>query len=563
MKTGVKILFILVLFCIQQANAQEIKLRSSVYSFNITKEPPKPPILVISNLQFVDVNNNNCIDANENCKILFTLTNEGFGEGNGLNVSLKQTSNISGLNFSNSQPISNIAVSKTQTIEIPLRAQQNLSEGKVSFVVKVDEPNGFGSDEYFIEISTRAFVSPWVMVTDNTVTSNTATLVKKRPFDLQILVQNTKAGLAENVNVKLQLPQHIMCLSGNETTTFQTLSAGETQTIVYSLIVPEQYTASNIPITISISEKYGKYAENKTINLALNQTLSPEKIVVVNNGISTNDNPIEIATLGADVDKNIPLNSSKYPNRYALIIGNEDYTTYQPQLSAAANVDFAVNDAQIFAMYAERVMGIPKENIKILTNAIGSQMKQEIEVFISKAKYTNGQAELFFYYAGHGFPDENKDAYIMPVDINGEKVTDGIMLAWLYQQLTIYPAKRVTVFLDACFSGGGRAEGLVAARGGIRVKPVTNTLTGNIVVFSACSGEQESLPFREKNHGYFTYFLLKKLQETAGQVTYKEISDYLKNIVPLTSIDKSRKEQNPETQISTAVENIWQNWNFK
>ena len=81
----------------------------------------------------------------------------------------------------------------------------------------------------------------------------------------------------------------------------------------------------------------------------------------------------------------------------------------------------------------------------------------------------------------------------------------------------------MTVFLDACFSGGGREAGLIASRG-IKVTPKKDGLTGNIVVFSATSADQTAMSYKEKHHGMFTYFLLKKLQESNGVCTYKELS---------------------------------------
>jgi len=74
-------------------------------------------------------------------------------------------------------------------------------------------------------------------------------------------------------------------------------------------------------------------------------------------------------------------------------------------------------------------------------------MKREIEKLAKLSDYSNGQAELIFYYAGHGFPDENtKESYIMPVDISGQDVRSGIKLSNLYEKLTEFPSKRVTVF---------------------------------------------------------------------------------------------------------------------
>lgn len=262
----------------------------------------------------------------------------------------------------------------------------------------------------------------------------------------------------------------------------------------------------------------------------------------------------------ADVDTNIPENHLKSENRFALIIGNEDYTKYQSGLSSEANVLFARNDAKVFADYAEKTFGIPKDNIKVLYDAIGSVMRREIERIIKMAQMTNG--EIIFYYAGHGFPDEeSKESYIMPVDITGTNVRDGIRLGSLYEQFSSEEISRATVFLDACFSGGGRDQGLLAARG-VRIKPKEINITGNLVVFAATSQDQISLPYREQQHGIFTYFLLKKLQDSKGNLTYQELADYINSQVNLYSIKINYKEQSPSFIVSPQLSGSMNNLKF-
>lgn len=265
----------------------------------------------------------------------------------------------------------------------------------------------------------------------------------------------------------------------------------------------------------------------------------------------------------SEVDYDIPETSYKSGNTYALIIGNEDYTKFQTGLTSEANVEFARNDASVFAQYCEKTLGIPKENIVLLTDGISSQMRREIEKLCKLAKYSNGQASLIFYYAGHGFPEEStKQSYIIPVDVTGINVTDGIQLRELYLKLTESPVKRVTVVLDACFSGGGRNKGLLATRA-VRFKPQQNALNGNIIVFSASSEDQTSLGYKEKNHGMFTYFLLKELQETKGSVSYNDLFEYIKQQVQITSIRVNGKDQNPEVNVSPSIEGQWKSWKMK
>ena len=273
------------------------------------------------------------------------------------------------------------------------------------------------------------------------------------------------------------------------------------------------------------------------------------------------DQTTKIIEVGkSDVDSNIPVTKNKSKNTYALIIGNEDYTKYQTGLSSESNVDFAIRDAEIFAEYAEKTLGIPNENITVLKDAISSQMQREIEKISKITMYHNGEANIIFYYAGHGFPDETtKESYLMPVDVSGTDVKYGIKLNYLYQQLTQYPSQKVLVILDACFSGGGRNQGLLAARG-VKIKPKDNVINGNLVVFSSSTGEQSSLPYQNKQHGMFTYFLLKKLKESKGEITLEELSDYVTKEVQINALKINSKEQNPNILVSPDVGNLWMDW---
>jgi hypothetical protein len=58
----------------------------------------------------------------------------------------------------------------------------------------------------------------------------------------------------------------------------------------------------------------------------------------------------------------------------------------------------------------------------------------------------------------------------------------------------------------------------------------------------------------------FTYFLLKKLQETGGNVTYNELKDYVARNVSIESLRTNAKEQDPTLNISPEVVNEWQGW---
>ena len=264
----------------------------------------------------------------------------------------------------------------------------------------------------------------------------------------------------------------------------------------------------------------------------------------------------EVETMRLKIDTEIPVNKKKYNKRIALVIGNENYSNFQ---DGGSNIDviYALNDAKVFSRYCEKTLGCKKDNIFLLKDATSAQMNSAIIKIRELMKIMGENVEVIFYYAGHGLPDEEgKESYIIPVDVVGQYLPAAIKLSFLYEQLAINKSKKITVFLDACFSGGAREQGLIAARG-IRHTTKSSYMKGNIVVFSASSGTQSSLPWREKQHGMFTYFLLKKINETKGRITYEDLSKYVKEEVQIKSWKINNKAQSPNVLCSPKISQTW------
>ncbi len=560
MKKGL-VLLIVLLFVAGVGYAQEqVSAVSKSGYVNITKDPPKPPYLEIvkGSLNFQDENGNNMIDANEKAVIFFQLKNTGLGPGLNLKVLTTEKYGVRDLDFSKQNDIGQLKVGEERQIQIPLSAGMNIPNGHALFSIYIDEANGFDSDPVEIEIKTAAFKPPKIEVVDYKVTSEySTTLQRRRPFDVQILIQNIGEGEAENVTVRLPLPDGIFCLSANKNQIIGNLKPGEEYLINYSLVTNNEYNASTIPLNIHLSESYGKYAENKSITLTINQGVSSEKLIV--QGKKVPKISFEVGSLTSKVDKNIPYNSVKNPNRIALVIGNEDYSR---TLNSEINVEYAKNDAETFRKYALKVLGVEEKNMHFMVDATAGQMGREIDLVTAILEKLGSKGELIFYYAGHGFPDEvSKTPYIIPVDVDATNLASAIKLSDVYKKFGNSGAGRVTIFLDACFSGGGRNQGLLAARG-VAIKPKEETIPGNMVVFSATSGEQSALPYKAEKHGMFTYYLLDKLQQTKGNVTYGELANYLKDEVGLESLTINAKPQDPEVDVSYKVMDKWKNWKF-
>lgn len=528
------------------------------YSFNITKDVKPPLWEMVEEPYFVDADGNHAVDALEECKIVMKIKNIGLGDGLGLTAKISAKGTTNGITIQDKK-IPTIKVGSSAIIEYPINTSIYTEDGIVDFSVYVEEPLGFNTETYTIRVQSRKFQEPLLVVKDYVVSGDQGgNLEKQKPFTLQVLVQNVQQGLAENVRVELKYPNNVFNVSGQDLYTYGEWPAGETQTLTYQLLVNGMYDKPTLPLTVKISEKYGKYAQNKDIILNMNQPLTTRTIEVESQIAQTN---IEDALLRSDVDRNIPSTNNHNPYRYAIIIGNQDYHSYQKDLNSEQDVPFAAEDANVFKEYCVKTLGIEERNMVLLNNATSAKMNQEID-FITRLAAREPNAEIVFYYAGHGLPNEKtKEPYLIPVDVNASNLDLAIPLYDLYSKLSKAGAQKVTVFLDACFSGGGRDAGLVASRG-IRVTPKKDALSGNIVVFSATSADQTALQYAEKNHGMFTYFLLKKLQETQGQCTYSELFNYLSKNVGENSLRVNRKDQTPEVNTSPQVQESWGNWRF-
>ena len=299
---------------------------------------------------------------------------------------------------------------------------------------------------------------------------------------------------------------------------------------------------------VKVAEEYVKQTEKFEVNEEVVEQVKLEEEIQVDEDLTINK-PTAIA--------------KPNPYRFALIIGNEDYSTFQTGLEKESDVAFAINDATAFKEYAMAILGVPTDNIIFLTNARAIEMDDAIRKLNPIIKALNGKAEIFFYYAGHGFPDEKtKEPFLIPVDVSGSNLRFAVSLKELYQMLTEHPSARITVFLDACFSGGAREQGLMAARA-VRVKPKEDRLKGNIVVFTASSGNESAHPYKEKKHGMFTYHLIEKLKETNGDLTYKELSEHLSMQVGVKSVMVNNMPQTPQTNFSFDVEEVWGDWKLR
>lgn len=279
--------------------------------------------------------------------------------------------------------------------------------------------------------------------------------------------------------------------------------------------------------------------------------LTTQQSVLPNNKNNISEPEI---TITSDVDIDIPITHEYAENVFALIIANENYQD-------APNVQYALNDGDIMAKYCMNTLGLPQSNIHLVKDATLNNIKREINLVRQIAHAYDGDISLIVYYAGHGIPDEKTNkAYLMPIDGFSTDLTTCLSMSDFYESFNSIPTSKTIMILDACFSGSARGDNMLYAARGVKIKPKTDRPCGNTIVISSAQGDETAFPYKTQNHGLFTYFLLKKLKESKGNVVLGSLFDYVKDSVLKKSLLVNGKSQTPIINAADPVVDLWYNW---
>ena len=240
---------------------------AQLLSFN-----PQPPLLTMDteSLTFFDDSEDNCIDANENGIIRFKIKNNGNGAANNCEARIKLSGTTDGISVQ-SVKLPTIAVNQTYEVSIPVSSDMHTQDGKATFAIEVFEPDGWGVAPFNYTIPTKAYIPPQLQVVDYKIASPSGEVHKMESFTLSYNIQNTKYGDAEDIKVKVNIPDNIYVM-GDVELSYPLIKPGEIKSNQLVLVANNNYIGANIPVTVELNEKHGKYAENRTIEIPLAQT---------------------------------------------------------------------------------------------------------------------------------------------------------------------------------------------------------------------------------------------------------------------------------------------------
>jgi tetratricopeptide (TPR) repeat protein len=521
--------------------------------------PTNPAQLVIRINEFLDGNKNKVIDAGEAFAITFTITNQGAGEAYNVRIRLSEQQGWDTF-FDGAKEMDGGNISGGESKQYTMRyiVDKSLPQGDAVINLYAFEANGFDADPAELLVSTMDYAMPRLTVADYQFFASEGTSITLgNNGKLSIAIRNNGTVTANDVKVNFKLPNNVYATE-NPDILIDSIPSGEVSVINYEFLVNKRFDQDSIAVLMSVAESTRSSFINDAFKVKLGQYLTSTQTLRLEGESAFK--PMAVAsnfslTVKSELLEGIPEGANNR-HRYALIIGNEDYSI--AGANAEINVPYAINDAIVFREYCLRTFGIPDKQVKLLTNATAGIMHEQLDWLVNMAS-ADPQSELFFFFSGHGNNDEQtKDAFLIPVDVSGKNIRFGISLEKLYEELSKYQGKASYVFLDACFSGGFKGEAALVAQKAVRVVPKIGMPRGNTISFSSSTGDQTSSVWHEKKQGYFTYFLIKSIQESNGDITIKSLFEKT-NAAVKRATALTGKLQEPQILVSPVISYDWEN----
>ena len=92
---------------------------------------------------------------------------------------------------------------------------------------------------------------------------------------------------------------------------------------------------------------------------------------------------------------------------------------------------------------------------------------------------------------------------------------------------------------------------------GVKVKANVEQVPANLLVLASSSGNEASAVYHEKQHGYFTYFLLKEWKDGKAKGSVKQSMERIQQNVAREAA-RMGKNQTPTALLGTALVNNWE-----
>lgn len=246
--------------------------------------------------------------------------------------------------------------------------------------------------------------------------------------------------------------------------------------------------------------------------------------------------------------------------KFGFIISIEEY---QASAFGLPSVEYATNDGESVKDVFINIFGVNENNIYYFkddkfTCASGrSQLKYYLKMLPT-------DAEVYFYYAGHGFFYEGKN-YITAFDTNNidyvELVNSSIpMEECIFDVVKSAGVKSFVAFIDACAEGiSGSCRGIESRGLNLSSRVFEDNTSCKCAIYFACAPNEKAIPDDELQHGVWTWFLIQALNgdekafDKGKFITTNSLQEYL--LYSVREFTKLRNKQTPYCILSSS-----ENW---
>ncbi len=519
---------------------------------------------MVQGLDFANDNNDGILGANTSGRIKFSIVNKaGAGDAFGVAGKITVAEKID-LNVPSEVDVGDIKGGQEKKVSIPIRAGLDIPTGRATITIAFEEAGGFPPEGIKIKFNTSRFAAPNLALEGLTIDDG---FYPQRPDKLSVGNGNGIIEPGESVEIAAKLVNRGAGPTDQTTVSIDcdvpginmvkppqrsagNIAPGKWADLNFVLTVRKDFTSPKVPLRIHITDGVTRFNKEIPFELQIGKVYSKIAFKEVS-ALASNAQKPQMPSFGKELLPP-PHSRTKNSDAVAVIIGIKNYKN--PDVPS---VDYALNDADAVREYAVETFGIDPDNIIIAADAT----KGTLERIFGTADNPKGQlydyvkegkSDIFVYYSGHGAPDqETQQAYLVPSDADPNYVRmNGYPLQLLFNNLNAISARQCMVILEACFSGNSE-KGMLLTQASPLVLRINKLKMGSVNVFSSSANNQISSWYPEKQHGLFTYFFLKALQDAAskdkaGQTTTGSIRDYLLERIPPMARRLHGREQTPD-----------------
>ncbi|RMD90172.1 MAG: hypothetical protein D6813_09550 [Calditrichaeota bacterium] len=534
---------------LHQSNGEIIL--ASEYRF----DPSRPPKL-LAKATFIDPSGNGFLDAEEKARLRISVQNIGKGPDYNLRVIVKPKQLSRWISLEKEVTIGNIFPGKRIEKDILLTADFRVPDYQNLLRLEFVDQLGFPPDPIEVSFRSRHELKPTLSfridrIDDdnlgNSFGDNDQQIEAGETIEVSLTVSNNGEGTAENVGVILESRAPNLYIVGKKQYDLGNISPAASKAVHFAFSTTKLYNAGNrLPLYVTIKERRQRYSiPASSLGLEMNRYMPQTQILTVTTSENKDNRPSEYKI------EEVPRSSSQKPYAVAVIIGNRDY-----QKANVPKVEFATRDAALMRRYIIQLFGYLPENVIYVENASKADFEQIFGTITNPegklAQYIKPwQSEVFIYYTGHGAPDlEKGESYFVPVDCDPNYVRlTGYPLNLFYRNIGKLKVQKLTVVIDACFSGQSSAGYLIKNISSLYLKIKDPILQiPNLNLFTSSMSNQVSNWYEEQNHSLFTFFFLagiKKQWQESQLVKMGVLFDYLSKQVNQTARRLYGRDQNP------------------